>query len=171
MAESATTIPVFTVSIDVDMSLILALRRERARGARRAVGQRLRRQGGRAGAARVPALQRVVRRRKVELLLARQRRLRRRDGRRAARAGRADADRKTLAEIAAETRALADAARRRALTPDDLRDGTFTVSNLGMFGVRSFTAIINPPQAAILAVGGARRAPVEDGDGGVAFRD
>jgi len=65
-----------------------------------------------------------------------------------------DADQKSLAEIASESRRLADAARRRALTPDELRDGTFTVSNLGMFGVRSFTAIVDPPQVAILAVGG-----------------
>ncbi len=82
-----------------------------------------------------------------------------------------DADRKSLAEIAVETRRLADAARRRALTPEDFRDGTFTVSNLGMFGVRSFTAIIDPPQVAILAVGSARRAPVEEGADRVAFRD
>jgi pyruvate dehydrogenase E2 component (dihydrolipoamide acetyltransferase) len=65
-----------------------------------------------------------------------------------------DADAKTLAEIAAESRRLADAARRRALRPDDLHGATFTVSNLGMFGVRSFTAIVDPPQVAILAVGG-----------------
>jgi pyruvate dehydrogenase E2 component (dihydrolipoyllysine-residue acetyltransferase) len=65
-----------------------------------------------------------------------------------------DADQKTLAEIGADTRRLADAARKRALQPEDLRDATFTVSNLGMFGVRSFTAIIDPPQVAILAVGG-----------------
>ncbi len=82
-----------------------------------------------------------------------------------------DADRKTLSEIAADAQRLADAARRRALRPDDLRDGTFTVSNLGMFGVRSFTAIIDPPQAAILAVGSVRRAPVEGDSGGVVFRD
>jgi pyruvate dehydrogenase E2 component (dihydrolipoamide acetyltransferase) len=82
-----------------------------------------------------------------------------------------DADRKTLAEIAADTRRLAEAARRRALGPDDLRDGTFTVSNLGMFGARSFTAIIDPPQVAILAVGGVRRSPVEDAHGLVVFRD
>ena len=74
-----------------------------------------------------------------------------------------DADRKSLAELAEETRTLADGARRRALRPEDFHDGTFTVSNLGMFGVRSFTAIIDPPQVAILAVGGARRAPVEEG--------
>ena len=82
-----------------------------------------------------------------------------------------DADQKTLAQIAADTRRLVEAARGRALTPDELRDGTFTVSNLGMFGVRSFTAIIDPPQVAILAVGGVRRTPVEDGEGGVVFRD
>ena len=82
-----------------------------------------------------------------------------------------DVDRKTLAEIAAETRRLAEAARRRALRPDDLREGTFTVSNLGMLGVRSFTAIIDPPQVAILAVGGVRRAPLEDAHRLGVFRD
>ncbi|HEU5372819.1 MAG TPA: dihydrolipoamide acetyltransferase family protein [Gaiellaceae bacterium] len=82
-----------------------------------------------------------------------------------------DADAKSLAEIAAETRRLADAARRRALRPEELQNGTFTVSNLGMFGVRSFTAIVDPPQTAILAVGAVRRAPAEDATGGVVFRD
>jgi len=82
-----------------------------------------------------------------------------------------DADAKSLAEIAAETRRLADAARRRALRPEELQNGTFTVSNLGMFGVRSFTAIVDPPQTAILAVGAVRRAPAEDASGGVVFRD
>jgi pyruvate dehydrogenase E2 component (dihydrolipoamide acetyltransferase) len=48
---------------------------------------------------------------------------------------------------------------------------TFTVSNLGMFGVESFTAVINPPQVAILAVGAAARTPVEAATGGVEFRD
>ena len=67
-----------------------------------------------------------------------------------------DADRRTLGELANETRRLTDLARRRALEPEDLRDGTFTVSNLGMLGVSSFTAIIDPPQVAILAVGGLR---------------
>jgi pyruvate dehydrogenase E2 component (dihydrolipoamide acetyltransferase) len=57
------------------------------------------------------------------------------------------------------------------LGPDDLHHGTFTVSNLGMFGVRSFTAIIDPPQVAILAVGGARRAPFEDDADRIVFRD
>jgi len=66
-----------------------------------------------------------------------------------------DADAKKLAEISAETRRLAAAARSRSVRPEELRDGTFTVSNLGMFGVRSFTAIVDPPQVAILAVGSA----------------
>jgi pyruvate dehydrogenase E2 component (dihydrolipoamide acetyltransferase) len=83
----------------------------------------------------------------------------------------AEPDRRTLAEIAAETRRLVEAARARTLRPEELQDATFTVSNLGMFGVRAFTAIVDAPQAAILAVGGVRREPAEDGAGGVAFRD
>jgi pyruvate dehydrogenase E2 component (dihydrolipoamide acetyltransferase) len=82
-----------------------------------------------------------------------------------------DADQRTIAGIAAESRRLAEAARRRALRPEELHSGTFTVSNLGMLGVRSFTAIVDPPQTAILAVGAVRRAPVEDGRGGISFRD
>ena len=83
----------------------------------------------------------------------------------------AEPDRRTLTEIAAETRRLVEAARARTLRPEELQDATFTVSNLGMFGVRAFTAIVDAPQAAILAVGGLRREPAEDGAGGVAFRD
>ena len=64
-----------------------------------------------------------------------------------------DADTKGLAEIATETRRLAGRVRSGEVTPPELSGGTFTVSNLGMFGVRSFEAVINPPQAAILAVG------------------
>lgn len=82
-----------------------------------------------------------------------------------------EADRRTLAEIAAETRRLVEAARARTLRPEELQDATFTVSNLGMFGVRAFTAIVDAPQAAILAVGGVRREPAESGAGGVVFRD
>jgi pyruvate dehydrogenase E2 component (dihydrolipoamide acetyltransferase) len=65
-----------------------------------------------------------------------------------------DTDRKPLAEIATESRTLAERARSRSLAPAELADGTFTVSNLGPYGVHSFTAIVDPPQAAILAVGG-----------------
>jgi pyruvate dehydrogenase E2 component (dihydrolipoamide acetyltransferase) len=64
-----------------------------------------------------------------------------------------DADIKSLGEIAKETGALAERVRAGVITPPELSGGTFTVSNLGMYGIRSFTAIINPPQAAILSVG------------------
>jgi pyruvate dehydrogenase E2 component (dihydrolipoamide acetyltransferase) len=78
-----------------------------------------------------------------------------------------DADEKSLGEIAREARTLADRVRTGAITPPELGGGTFTVSNLGMYGVRSFAAIINPPQAAILSVGSLeRRAVVVDGGAG-----
>ena len=76
-----------------------------------------------------------------------------------------DADRKGLAEIAAETRALAQRVREGQITPPELSGGTFTVSNLGMYGITNFSAVINPPQAAILAVGSiAERPVVRDGE-------
>ncbi|MHB8942233.1 MAG: dihydrolipoamide acetyltransferase family protein [Desulfobacteria bacterium] len=71
-----------------------------------------------------------------------------------------DADKKPLKRIAAESRALTERARTNKLRSDDLGDGTFTVSNLGMFDVDEFIAIINPPEAAILAVGAVTRRPV-----------
>jgi pyruvate dehydrogenase E2 component (dihydrolipoamide acetyltransferase) len=71
-----------------------------------------------------------------------------------------DADRKTLKEIAAESKALGERARAGRLRSDDLGSGTFTISNLGMFGVDEFIAIINPPEAAILAVGAVTQRPV-----------
>jgi pyruvate dehydrogenase E2 component (dihydrolipoamide acetyltransferase) len=74
------------------------------------------------------------------------------------------ADRLSLGEIAARSRALATRARDGSLTREDIADGTFTLSNLGMFGVREFDAIINPPQVAILAVGAAERRPVVRGE-------
>ncbi|HTB71026.1 MAG TPA: dihydrolipoamide acetyltransferase family protein [Solirubrobacteraceae bacterium] len=74
-----------------------------------------------------------------------------------------DADTKALGEIAREARTLAARARDGAITPPELGGGTFTVSNLGMYGVASFAAIINPPQAAILSVGAVeQRAVVRD---------
>jgi pyruvate dehydrogenase E2 component (dihydrolipoamide acetyltransferase) len=76
-----------------------------------------------------------------------------------------DADKKGLGEIARDSRALAERVRAGVVTPPELSGGTFTVSNLGMFGVTEFTAVINPPQAAILAVGSmAPRAVVHDGE-------
>jgi pyruvate dehydrogenase E2 component (dihydrolipoamide acetyltransferase) len=64
-----------------------------------------------------------------------------------------DADTKSLGQIARDGRALAQRVREKQITPPELSGGTFTVSNLGMFGIDRFTAVINPPQAAILAVG------------------
>jgi pyruvate dehydrogenase E2 component (dihydrolipoamide acetyltransferase) len=76
-----------------------------------------------------------------------------------------DADLKALGEIAREARALAARVRERTITPRELGGGTFTVSNLGMYGIASFTAIVNPPQAAILSVGAvAPRAVVREGE-------
>jgi pyruvate dehydrogenase E2 component (dihydrolipoamide acetyltransferase) len=75
-----------------------------------------------------------------------------------------DADRKSLGEIAQTTVALAEKARAGKLKLDEMSGGTFTISNLGMFGIDEFTAVINPPEAAILAVGAATAVPeVRDG--------
>jgi pyruvate dehydrogenase E2 component (dihydrolipoamide acetyltransferase) len=75
-----------------------------------------------------------------------------------------DADAKSLGHIARETRRLAERVRSGTVTPAELSGGTFTVSNLGMYGITGFTAVINPPQAAILAVGQlGPRAVVRDG--------
>lgn len=63
------------------------------------------------------------------------------------------ADRKSLSQIAAEVRELAERARSRRLKPEEYTGATFSISNLGMFGITEFTAVINPPEAAILAVG------------------
>ena len=70
-----------------------------------------------------------------------------------------DADRIGLRQISTETRRLAKKAREKGLTVEEMADTTFTISNLGMFGVDHFTAIINPPNAAILAVGRAIEKP------------
>jgi pyruvate dehydrogenase E2 component (dihydrolipoamide acetyltransferase) len=76
-----------------------------------------------------------------------------------------DADRKSLGEITRDARALAERVRGGQITPPELSSGTFSVSNLGMFGIKRFTAVINPPQAAILAVGEMTPRPVvRDGE-------
>jgi pyruvate dehydrogenase E2 component (dihydrolipoamide acetyltransferase) len=76
-----------------------------------------------------------------------------------------DADFKGLRQISTETRALAARVREGTITPPELSGGTFTVSNLGMYGVTTFSAVINPPQAAILAVGAIDEKPVvRDGE-------
>jgi len=69
-------------------------------------------------------------------------------------------DKKNLRQISAETRELAGLARDRKLQPEQMEGSTFTISNLGMFGIEEFTAIINPPNACILAVGAIRDVPV-----------
>jgi len=76
-----------------------------------------------------------------------------------------DADRKGLRQIATESRALAQKVRDGQITPPELSGATFTVSNLGMYGIDGFSAVINPPQAAILAVGAIEERPVvRDGE-------
>jgi len=80
-----------------------------------------------------------------------------------------DADRKSLGQIAREARALAERVRAGEITPPELSAGTFTVSNLGMYGIKRFVAVINPPQAAILAVGEMTPRPVVR-DGAVEVR-
>jgi pyruvate dehydrogenase E2 component (dihydrolipoamide acetyltransferase) len=79
------------------------------------------------------------------------------------------AERKSLSMISAEMRELASRAQARRLKPQDYQGGSSAISNLGMYGIRAFSAIINPPHATILAVGAARRQPVETAAGGVAF--
>ncbi|HEU5206820.1 MAG TPA: dihydrolipoamide acetyltransferase family protein [Gaiellaceae bacterium] len=172
MLESATTIPVFTVSADVDVSEIVTTRREaRDRGEDapslndfvvKAAAATLR-EFPRFNASYVDGKVELYSRVNVGIAVATDDALLVPVVR--------DADRKSLGELSEETRALAEGARRRALKPEDFHDGTFTVSNLGMLGVQAFTAIIDPPQVAILAVGSARRAPVEEGSDRIAFRD
>jgi pyruvate dehydrogenase E2 component (dihydrolipoamide acetyltransferase) len=79
------------------------------------------------------------------------------------------AEMKSLTAISAEMKELAARARDKKLKPADYQGGASAISNLGMYGVREFTAIINPPHATILAVGATRRQAIEKEDGGVAF--
>ncbi|HET7382215.1 MAG TPA: dihydrolipoamide acetyltransferase family protein [Pseudolabrys sp.] len=80
-----------------------------------------------------------------------------------------DAEAKSLTAISAEMRDLAERARHKKLRPNEYQGGSSAISNLGMYGVREFSAIINPPHATILAVGATRRAPIEAEDGSVKF--
>jgi pyruvate dehydrogenase E2 component (dihydrolipoamide acetyltransferase) len=80
-----------------------------------------------------------------------------------------NAEQKMLSAISNEVKELAARARAKKLKPSEYEGGSSTISNLGMYGVREFAAIINPPQTTILAVGAARRQAVEREDGGVAF--
>ncbi len=74
-----------------------------------------------------------------------------------------DTDRKTLSQIAGETKALVERARTGKVRPEDMEGSTFTVSNLGMYGVEEFIGIINPPEAAILAIGAVREEVIVSG--------
>jgi len=80
-----------------------------------------------------------------------------------------NAETKSLTAISAEMRDLVERARAKKLKPNEYQGGASAISNLGMYGVREFAAIINPPHATILAVGASRRAPIEAEDGGVKF--
>src|SRR5204863_4717788 len=71
-----------------------------------------------------------------------------------------NADQKSVMEIASDVRALPDKAKNRKLKPNEYQGSTFTISNLGAWGIEEFTAIINPPNVAILAVGAAKAQPV-----------
>ena len=79
------------------------------------------------------------------------------------------ADTKTLSAISREMKEVSARARERKLKPEEYQGGASAISNLGMYGVREFSAIINPPQSTILAVGAARRQAIETEAGGVAF--
>jgi pyruvate dehydrogenase E2 component (dihydrolipoamide acetyltransferase) len=79
------------------------------------------------------------------------------------------AEAKSLSAISAEIKDFTARARARRLKPQEYQGGSSAVSNLGMHGIREFAAIINPPHATVLAVGAARRQPVERADGSVAF--
>ena len=83
-----------------------------------------------------------------------------------------DADKKSLGEVARSARSAIRKVRDGKITPPEMSGGTFTVSNLGMYGIDSFSAVINPPQAAILAVGSLkRRAVVDEESGRIVARD
>jgi pyruvate dehydrogenase E2 component (dihydrolipoamide acetyltransferase) len=82
-----------------------------------------------------------------------------------------DADRKSLGQIARDARALAERVRDKSITPPELSGATFTVSNLGMYGIEHFTPIINPPQAAIMSVGALAKRPAVDDTGRIVARD
>jgi pyruvate dehydrogenase E2 component (dihydrolipoamide acetyltransferase) len=71
-----------------------------------------------------------------------------------------DADVKSIGALARETKALAERARAKKLKPEEYTGGSATVSNLGMFGIRDFVAIINPPESVILAVGATEKRPI-----------
>jgi pyruvate dehydrogenase E2 component (dihydrolipoamide acetyltransferase) len=164
MSESKATIPDFTLSVEVDMAQAVGMRDQLRKAARagdivpsyndmvvKACGLALR-EHPRANAAYRDGAFELYERVNVGIAVAAEDSL--------IVPTVFDADRKSLLEIARDARTLADRVRQRAVTPAELSGATFTVSNLGMYGVASFAAIVNPPQAAILAVGELREVPV-----------
>lgn len=164
MAESRATIPDFTLQAEIDMQQAVALREQLRRAKRtsevvpsyndmvvKACAMALR-EHPRANAAYRDGAFELYERVNVGIAVAAQDSL--------IVPSVFDADRKSLLEIAREARTLAERVRQRTVTPAELSGATFTVSNLGMYGVTGFAAIINPPQAAILAVGELREQPV-----------
>ncbi len=163
MAESRSTIPAFDVSVEADVTALLALRAELKQAGRvasvndfvvKAAALTLREHPRANGAWRDGGFE-TYERVNIGIAVA---------------ADDAlivptifDADRKPVTAIAEDARALAAKVRDGAITPPELSGGTFTVSNLGMFGVTAFNAVINPGQAAILAVGAAIDRVVLDG--------
>ena len=172
MAESKATAPDFSISLTVDMTAAVELRARLKEVADPvAVVQRHGRQGGRPALREHPRVNGAYRDGKFELY-------ERVNVGVAVAAEDAlvvptifDADKKSLGQIARDARALIGRCKDKTVTPPELSGGTFTVSNLGMFGIEQFTAIINPPQAAILTVGKLAKQPAVDDKGSVVARD
>lgn len=172
MAESRATIPEFSLTVEVEMDSALALRRRIAADGEHppslndmivaACGRALRRHP-RANGCYVDGRFELYQRINVGIAVAAEDSL--------LVPTIFDADATPLGEIAARSRRLAQRARAGEIAPPELAGGTFTVSNLGMFGVRHFTGVINPGQAAILCVGTIVSRPAFDADGAVVARE
>ena len=81
-----------------------------------------------------------------------------------------DAEKKTLIEISVEIKSLAERARKKELTPQEYHGGSFSISSLGMMGIKNFDAVINPPHGSILAVGAAIKTPIVGEDGSISVK-
>ena len=168
LTEAKQTIPHFYLTLDCELDALLALRAQ-LNGARRcrlqALGQRLRHQGGGAGAcARCPGVNaswggdKIYQYKDIDVSVAVAI-----DGGLITPIVR-KADQKGLATISNEMKDLAKRAKDGKLKPEEFQGGGFSISNLGMFGIKDFLAVINPPQACILAVGAGEKRPVVKGD-------
>ncbi len=172
MAESKATAPDFALSLDVDMTAALELRGRLAEVAEpppslndmvlKAAAQGLREHARVNGAYRDGRWE-LYSRVNVGMAVAAQEAL--------VVPTIFDADKKSLGEISREARALISKVRDRKITPPEVAGGTFTVSNLGMYGIERFTAVINPPQAALLTVGAVEKKPVVNDAGRIMPRD